>query len=167
MRGLSSRALHERIPNLVYVRAAVEELPAELTGVADRVSVVLPWGSLLAAVTRPEPNVLHGLRALCQPGARLAVLLGIDAARDRAELVRLGLASLGDVPLAATLAEPYARAGFRLEGVRSVSRDSLAAWPSTWARRLSQASGRVLQLVTAVAVTSVDMPKNRHGRRSV
>lgn len=163
MRGLSGRALHERVPNLLYVRAAVEDLPAELAGVADRVCVVLPWGSLLAAFARPELRVLRGVRAVCRPGARLEVLLGVDPARDRTELARHGLAARLQAPLggelAAALHEPYARAGFRLDQVRSVGRESLGAWPSTWARRLSHASGRTLLQLTAAAVTSVDVPE--------
>ena len=38
--------------------------------------MVLPWGSLLAAVALPRPEVLRGIRALCQPGARLTVAAG-------------------------------------------------------------------------------------------
>src|SRR5690349_12984816 len=37
-------------PNLLLVRAAIEALPAELHGVADEVSVQLPWGSLLEGI---------------------------------------------------------------------------------------------------------------------
>lgn len=170
MRGLSSRALHERIPNLLFVRAAVEDLPAELAGAADHLSVVLPWGGLLAAVARPEPRVLRGVRALCRPAARLEVLLCLDPVRDRIELARLGLASRLQVPpgrplageLAAALAEPYAQAGFRLAAVRGMGRESLGAWPSTWARRLSHASGRTLLHLTAV--TSVDVPNRQRAR---
>jgi hypothetical protein len=57
MRELSARALHKRLSNLINVRAAVEDLPPALAGVADQVSVVLPWGSLLAAVALPSVEV--------------------------------------------------------------------------------------------------------------
>ena len=63
------RARRERMPNVTYVRASIESLPAELGGIADRVTVVLPWGSLLAAVALPSLPALRNLRAVCQPGA--------------------------------------------------------------------------------------------------
>lgn len=152
MRGLSARALHERLDNLLYVRAAVEELPPELDGVADQVSVVLPWGSLLAAVAMPSSGVLRGIRVLCRPDAVLTVVLGVDPVRDQAELRRLGLGPLPEGSLASRLAEGYAQAGFRLVSVRPLPPDQLVRWPSTWARRLSHAPGRALLRVDATAV---------------
>ena len=40
------------LPNLLLVIAAVESLPAELTALADEVTVYFPWGSLLEAIHR-------------------------------------------------------------------------------------------------------------------
>src|SRR5262245_43860060 len=91
MAALANRALRERTANVLFVRAAVEALPAQLHGRADQLTVILPWGSLLAAVARPHVPTLAGLRALAREGARLTVVLGPDPVRDRAELRRLGL----------------------------------------------------------------------------
>jgi hypothetical protein len=60
---VSGRALRAGVRNVLYVRAAMEDLPAELAGAADRVTVVLPWGSLLAAVARPDPELSRGSAA--------------------------------------------------------------------------------------------------------
>lgn len=158
MRAFSAGALHERLDNLLYVRAAVEELPSELLGAADRLSVVLPWGSLLAAVARPSSAVLHRIRGLCQPGAVLTIVLGVDPVRDQAELGRLGLESLLDTPLAGRLAEGYAAAGFRLESAGPVAQDGLAGWSSTWLRRLVHGRERKLFRVAARA-TSLELEK--------
>jgi 16S rRNA (adenine(1408)-N(1))-methyltransferase len=149
MREFSARALHQRLDNLLYVRAAVEELPSELAGVADRLTVILPWGSLLAAVAQPSPEVLRGIRALCQPDAILTIVLGVDPVRDRTQLRRLGLDELPATPLASRLGEGYALAGFTLSAVRSVARGE--AWPSTWARRLAPGRERTLFEVSARA----------------
>jgi 16S rRNA (adenine(1408)-N(1))-methyltransferase len=119
------------------VRAAVEALPPELAGVADRVTVVLPWGSLLAAVARPLPDALRAIRGLCQAGATLTVVLGIDATRDGTEAARLGLPALDARHLEGPLAAAYADAGFTVECVRPLTPEPLARWPSTWARRLA------------------------------
>jgi hypothetical protein len=141
MRELSQRALRERVPNLLYVRAAVEQLPAELAGTADRLTVVLPWGSLLRAVALPDPAVLANVRSLCRPDARVTVLLGSDPVRDRAELLRVGT-SLEPEALAGRLGEPYRVAGFRLRSARPVDGERLASWPTRWTTRLARGEGR-------------------------
>ena len=151
MRELSGRAARERLTNLLYVRAAVESLPVELAGAADQVSVVLPWGSLLAAVALPRPEVLRGIRALCQPGARVTVVLGSDPARDRAELQRLGISPLQPSGLASRLALGYGEAGFTLKAVRALEPNGLARWPSTWTKRLARGDGRAFVELEAVA----------------
>jgi 16S rRNA (adenine(1408)-N(1))-methyltransferase len=151
LRPLSGRAHRDRLANLVYVRAAVESLPSELAGIADRVTVILPWGSLLAGVAGPAVDVLLGIRTLCQTRATLTVLLGVDADRDRAEAARLALPSLDERHLRGPLAAAYAAAGLPVTSVRPVGPDDLARWPSTWARRLAFGRTRPLFWIEAQA----------------
>jgi predicted RNA methylase len=151
MRAVSSRARRAGMSNVLYVRAAVESLPEELRGVADRVTVVLPWGSLLAAVARPDPSLLPRVRDLCRPGAFLSVVLAIHPERDRAELRRLGLPTLDEAHLEGDLPAGFATAGFRVTRVRGLSADELAQWPSTWARKLAHGRPRPVFQVDAVA----------------
>jgi 16S rRNA (adenine(1408)-N(1))-methyltransferase len=154
LRGRSARAARVRQGNVLYVRAAVEDLPPELTGLADRVTVVLPWGSLLVAMAGPSSPVLPRVRGLCQPGARLTVVLGIDHARDRTECLRLGLPAIDLAHLHGPLAEAYAAAGFERVSARALTATELARWPSTWARRLGRDPARTLfQLDARAAAT--------------
>ncbi len=41
------------LSNLLFIQAAVEDLPPELDGVADEIHIHLPWGSLLRTVSAP------------------------------------------------------------------------------------------------------------------
>jgi 16S rRNA (adenine(1408)-N(1))-methyltransferase len=150
LREVSGRAARARLGNLLYVRAPVEDLPPELAGVADCLTVVLPWGSLLAAVARPVVSVLRGIRGLCRPGARLSVLLSVSA-RDRSEAARLGLPALDEAHLRGALAAGYEAAGFAVGAVRLLDREALAGWPSTWARRLAQGRPRPVFRIDARA----------------
>ena len=152
MRELSGRARRERMRNLAYVRASIEALPAELGGIADRVTVVLPWGSLLAAVALPSLPALRNLRAVCQPGATLSIVLGSDPARDQAELRRLGLPPLAAAGLASRIHEGYAEAALRVVRVRAMAAEEIARFHSTWARRLGFGGVRSFVQVEAVAV---------------
>lgn len=128
--------------NLLFLQAAVENLPAELNNIADEVHIHFPWGSLLRAVATGEPNVLQGLRRIMVAGGLVEVVIGVDAERDRAEIERLGLPNLSLDYITATLSPKYAALGLKM-----TEHDLLAAheWPhleSSWARRLSRNDSR-------------------------
>lgn len=147
---MSGRAARAGLANLLYVRAGVERLPRELAAVADRITVILPWGSLLAAVARPS-LALQGIRALCAANAALTVVLSVDPARDGAESRRLGLPLLDEAYLGGPLATCYAVAGFTVRSVRAIGPDQLAGWPSTWAKRLAHGRARFVIQIDARA----------------
>jgi hypothetical protein len=135
------------LANLVYVRAAIENLPSELAGVADEVTAILPWGSLLAAFARPVVPLLRNVRRLCAPGATLTVVLAVDPQRDRAEVLRLGLPVLDARHVGGALAAGYAEAGFAVTAVRPLKSEDLARWATSWAKRLAFGRPRpVLQI---------------------
>ena len=67
-------------PNARFVWAAVEQLPAELTGVTE-VHVHMPWGSLLRAVVEPDPVVMQRITDACVRDARFEVVLNLHAWR--------------------------------------------------------------------------------------
>ena len=152
LRERSGRAARARQRNVLYVRAALEDLPPELAGVADRITVVLPWGSLLTAVARPASPLLGCVHGLAQPGARLTVVLALDPQRDRAELLRLDLPPLDAAFLGGPLARAYAAAGFGVTSVRPLTPAQLAKWPSTWARRLAHGQTRSASQIDARAL---------------
>lgn len=123
-------------PNLVLVRAAVEALPAELHGVADEVSVQLPWGSLLEGIVLARDDVLGGLAALCRPGARMTVTLNgeiwLDSTPARYEHLPVPTPEYVNDVVAAGLA----RVGISLGAARYSSAQEANELPTTWARRL-------------------------------
>ena len=137
LRDMSTRAAGAGLTNLIYVRAFIEDPPSALVGIADRVTAILPWGSLLAAFARPLVPLLGNVRSLCAPGAALTVVLGVDPDRDRAEALRLGLPALDAAHFEGALAIGYGAAGWTVASVRALSADDLGRWPSSWAKRLA------------------------------
>ena len=59
------------LPNVMFVQAAVEDLPKEFDGVADEIHIHFPWGSLLRAVANGEGEVLRSLRRIAAPECQL------------------------------------------------------------------------------------------------
>ena len=137
--------------NVLFIQAAIEDLPAELNGVANEVHVHFPWGSLLRAVAIGEIEVLRNLRRICSMGALLEVVTGLDPERDQSEIERLGLTPLSLEFIDSVLAPNYATAGFEI-----TERGILAAseWPdfeTSWAKRLQGNERRPITYVIATA----------------
>lgn len=108
----------------------LERAPAALEHLADRLTVLLPWGSLLRALALPDPAGLARLRGLCRPGAELRVVFGLGPADAAAALPPLSDAHLGH------LARAYREAGLEVTA-RPTSRDEVGALPTTWAKKLA------------------------------
>ena len=85
------------LSNVLFVQAAVEDLPEELDGAADEIHVHFPWGSLLRAVPIGDEVVLAALRRIAAPGCLLEIIIGIDPNRDKTEIERLGVPELTPV----------------------------------------------------------------------
>ena len=118
-------------PNVLFIQSAIEDLPAELDGVANEVHVHFPWGSLLRAVATADVDVLRNLRRICAVDGLLEVVIGIDPVRDKTEIERLGIKPefVDDV-----LVENYRAAGFEIieTGLSSQTLDT------SWAKRLQR-----------------------------
>lgn len=136
------------LPNVLFLQAAIEDLPTELDGVADEVHIHFPWGSLLRIVFNGEQNGLLNVRRICSPGAIMEVLIGFDPERDRTEIHRLGLS--------ADLTDSEIRARYRAAGFEIIERGVLqqSEWPkfqTSWAKRLRGNQARNLIYVIALA----------------
>jgi len=130
------------LPNVLFLQAAVEDLPAELERVADEVHVHFPWGSLLQAVATGERATLDNLRKICVPGALLEIVIGIDPERDRSEIERLGLEPPSVALIDRVLAPKYAEAGFQVMERGVLSASEWTTLRTSWAKRLSAGRSR-------------------------
>jgi 16S rRNA (adenine(1408)-N(1))-methyltransferase len=130
------------VPNALFIQASVEDLPAELDGVADEVHVHFPWGSLLKAVANGELQVLQGIRRICSIAALLEVVIGIDVERDATEIERLALAHLSDSYIKNVLHERYLAAQFEIFEHGVLQNSNSPTIKSSWAQRLKGRSSR-------------------------
>lgn len=139
-------------PNVLFIQSAVEDLPAELNGVADEVHVHFPWGSLLRAFATGDVEVLRNVRRICSPGALLEVVLGIDPVRDRSEIERLTLPDITDDYVVNHLIGCYHSVGFKVFEHGLMSAVEWGKLDTTWARRLHQNEQRSVAYLIARAV---------------
>jgi len=115
-------------PNALFVVADALALPPELAAVADRITIDVPWGSLLRGLLAGDPGLLAGLVALGRGDAALAIVVNADAlAKADWDL------DAGTARIAAALED----AGIVVHGCRRLDPDDLRRHPTTWAKRLA------------------------------
>jgi hypothetical protein len=107
-----------------------------VAGLADVVTVLLPWGSLLRAVAGPDPAALARLAALLKPQGELAVVFGYQAGIDDRAMLGAALPDLRAPDVREALVEGYRRARFAAT-VREVPVAEVRGLPTTWAKKLS------------------------------
>ena len=137
------------LPNVMYVVSGVEDLPPELDGIADRVTVHLPWGSLLVGIVQADADVLSGLARVGKPGAELELLIGYSRKYEEYEMRRRGLPDLSLAFVDESMAQGFANAGLRIVERRILTNEELKAIPLTWGRRLAHGRERETFLVRA------------------
>src|ERR671931_2020 len=152
--SLSAARKPERggVPNALFVVATAEDPPPELAGVADVVSVLLPWGRLLRGVLLGQSEVLRPFARIARPGARVRIVLNNEIFEDP---VPLDAAELPEATVDYALAElepRYAQSGIRLEEARLLDEDEVKQLRTTWARRLAHGrSPRFLEIRGSIA----------------
>ena len=121
------------LANALFVQAAAESLPSELSG-ASELHVLMPWGSLLRGCLTAGA-VMQSLRSVALPGARLLVTLNLHAWRPPVPEVGDGIEPTPDSVLAG-LATSYAEAGWRIVEAGYLDDAGIAALATSWSRRL-------------------------------
>ena len=147
-------------PNALYVIANALALPTmELGGVASKVTINFPWGSLLAGLLDGEPMLLEGLLAISRPGAALEVRLNAGALAEAGYTLKSG---------GARIRRALHEGGFEVAGesLRLDARE-LRQCPTTWAKRL--AYGRDPRAVCLRAMLTADAGARGvvHGERAL
>lgn len=149
---VSRRALRGRerggAPNLIFLRAPVAALPGPLAGLAGRVRIQFPWGSLLRAVVLPEVETLTRIAALLRPGGVLEVLVNASAITHAAVLARMGIPRRTLQGIREDMVSSYPAAGLMVRRWEVVPLQP----DSSWAGRLGQ--GRPLTTLRVEAETS-------------
>ncbi len=141
MREYSARAARkpERggLPNVLYAVASIEQVPAELHGIAGELYVNLPWGSLMRGIILGEAAVLDGLASLGREGAVLRAVVNTRIFDDPVPVEARDLPEPTPGYVRGTLVPLYARRGLRIEQARLFDADELRALGTTWTKRLS------------------------------
>jgi 16S rRNA (adenine(1408)-N(1))-methyltransferase len=137
------------VSNLLCISEPLEILATELPGIADRITVILPWGSLLKVVAAPEVDSMRQIARLCGADASVEIAFTYDT-YDAQRTAPLGESALNDGHVIETLPRLYEEAGLRVRIVEKLTQHDLAAYQTTWAKRLAFGRPRVVWRLSAV-----------------
>jgi 16S rRNA (adenine(1408)-N(1))-methyltransferase len=140
------------LPNVLFIQAAVEDLPEELNEAADEIHIHFPWGSLLSAVVLGDENILASLRRICAPECLLEIIIGIDAERDRTEIERLELPKLSEEYLQNILIPKYEAAHFQILESGILDASEWSKLETSWAKKLQSGANRKVIFLNFIAV---------------
>ena len=124
------------LANLLCGRLSLEEAPGELIHIADAVTVLFPWGTLLRALAVPEPEALRKIAQIAKSGACVRFLFGYETGKDSRTTDQLKLPPLEDPSVLRHLELAYADAGLEVEA-RYASREEISSVESTWAKKMT------------------------------
>jgi 16S rRNA (adenine(1408)-N(1))-methyltransferase len=141
------------VRNLLCIAEPAETLANDLGAIANRVTVILPWGSLLRAVALPDIPFLSVLRRLCASDATVEIVFSYDERRDAGQQHRLGFTSLEESHVRTILSEAYERAGFRVTSIEAICQSDLRSYETTWATRLGFGRPREIWRLRLIATT--------------
>ena len=137
-------------PNALFLRGASENLPGPFEGIADKVTVNYPWGSLMRIVSEPEVENLEKIRKICKNTAQLTVLLNYYVFEDREYMDRLGMSDIIAPADNENLATAYEKVGFRITKSEIFAGDPPIR--TMWGRHLVRGSNRTTMLIEASAI---------------
>lgn len=135
------------ILNLLCVAEPLHVLARDLGRIADRVSVILPWGSLLSAVAAPEITSLRDIAALCVPGANVEIVFSYDCERDAH--ASGPSAVLDERHLEENLKPLYRETCLPILAAARIPQRELAQYETTWAKRLAAGRAREVWRIQA------------------
>src|SRR5262245_6167029 len=121
--------------NALFIIADARALPDELRGLATRIAINFPWGSLLGSLLDGNAGLLGGLASLARPnpdankgGAPLEIRLNGGALAEAGWSLQSGGERVRQVLVAN---------GFSVGRPALLDAQALRACPTTWAKRLA------------------------------
>jgi 16S rRNA (adenine(1408)-N(1))-methyltransferase len=115
-------------PNTLYVIANALTFPGELGGMASKVTINFPWGSLIMGLLDGEPMLLEGLHAIARPGAMLEIRLNAGALTEAGHTLESG---------GVRMRQALAEGGFDVHELVRLDARELRQCHTTWAKRLA------------------------------
>lgn len=144
----SRKAQRKKLKNVLFVVGSAELLPRDLENTADKVMVILPWGSLLEAVVKPELKTFKNITNLLKPKSELQIIFGYDPDLEPSETHRLDLLSITREYIEGNIISQIKAYNLHVRGLLKVTAEELRTFETTWSKKLALTEDRPLFMLT-------------------
>ncbi len=134
----SRKVARKKLENILFVVGSFELLPKELYGCADKLYIILPWGTLLKAVAEPTDENVTTLKSLLKPIAEIEIIFGYDSELEPTQTSRLQLNEIDENKII----HKFEAEGFKLAQSSMLSSTEIKKLESTWGKRIGTTSER-------------------------
>lgn len=140
----SKKSTRDKLENVLFVVGSIEVFPKELMGIADSVSVLLPWGTLLQTIVLGSPAELITIYMLLKNEGTLDLLFGYAHDTEPSEVERLNLNNLSLEYIKTAIMPKFLEIGFSGGSINEVQKDELKTFETTWSKKLAFGNDRPL-----------------------
>ncbi len=113
---------------MLFIIAEAGRLPCELNGLASRIAINFPWGSLLEGLLNPDSDLMRAMMLASHTVASLEVRLNAGALAKAGTALEAG---------AEQVCRSLSRSGWMVNAPKPINAADLRLLPTTWARRLA------------------------------
>jgi len=137
LKEYSRKAVRKKLSNVIFCLGSIEILPKELENLADKVFVLLPWGTLLQNVVLPSRETIFKFYNLLKNKGELKIIFGYHQKLEPAEIERLELPSLSKNYIESHILPKFLEQGFVLKKLEELTKADLRQLETTWSKKLS------------------------------
>ena len=132
----SKKSVRNKLKNVLFVVGSVENLPPELFSIANRIYIILPWGTLLEKIVKPTKNKVCELAGMLKSHGEIEITLGYSPEFEPSETKRLDLPEIDDELINNSIVPILKNCGFELKKLENIKKDQLKDTETTWAKKL-------------------------------
>lgn len=137
----SKKVNKKRLNNSLFVLGSIENTPPELFSNIDKISINLPWGTLLEKIVKSENSSVNNLYNLLKDQGEIEVIFGYLPELEPNETKRLDLPKInGEIGVQQTFSS-FKRHFNIIEMLRLTKKD-LGKLETTWAKKLKFGNDR-------------------------
>lgn len=144
LKEYSKKSQKKKLTNVLFAVGSLEIIPEGLNNVADTVYIILPWGTLLQNIVKPNIETVKTLKNLLKPKSEIEIILGYTQENEPAETERLQLPEINENFVRTQIIPTFETESFKLEEYRNLNKVSLSKFKTTWSKKLSFGKERPL-----------------------
>jgi|GEM_PF-272196 len=123
--------------NIIYVLAYIENLPIELEGLADKIFINYPWGSLLAYLVNSDKKILKNITQISKQNAEISLLFNYSSKYEPISMNKFGIVDISSYHIRKKMMPQYKKAGIIIKKFKKFSNEELQNSCDFWAKKIA------------------------------